>query len=156
MDFIYLGKSEDGFEYALVIKDDASKFVWLLLAKAADSIFVADALLLCFATFGVCHHWVTDQGTHFKNQVIEDLQRVLGANHHFTTARCPWANGTVERVMREVLRCARVLFSEWKLSSDKWDKVLSLIQMVLTHQAPYRVNSAIRFNLIFLKAELTR
>ncbi|OWZ04248.1 Chromodomain protein [Phytophthora megakarya] len=58
-----------------------------------------------FATFGVCLAWVSDQGTHFKNEVIKALQHALGAHHHFTTARCPWANGTVEVVMREALRC---------------------------------------------------
>ncbi|OWZ22641.1 Chromodomain protein [Phytophthora megakarya] len=57
-----------------------------------------------FAAFGVCLSWVSDQGTHFKNEVIQSLQHALGAHHHFTTARCPCANGTVEVVMREALR----------------------------------------------------
>jgi transposase InsO family protein len=136
-DYVYMGKSDDGYEYLLVIKDDASKFVWLLPAKSADSGFVADSLIQWFASFGVCHYWVSDQGTHFKNQLIEDLQRVLGANHHFTTARCPWANGTVERAMREVLRCARVLLSEWQMSTTQWNKVSSVIQMVM-NQSPLK------------------
>jgi hypothetical protein len=40
---------------------------------------------------------VTDQGSHFKNTVIADLQHQLEAKHHFTTARCPWANGRGKR-----------------------------------------------------------
>ncbi|OWZ18144.1 Retrotransposon protein [Phytophthora megakarya] len=43
------------------------------------------------------------QGPHFKNAVIETLTRSLGAQHHFVTAYCPWANGTVEVVSRLLL-----------------------------------------------------
>ncbi|OWZ08682.1 Gag-pol Polyprotein [Phytophthora megakarya] len=57
-------------------------------------------------THPMCRSWVSDQGTHFKNKVIEALQHAIGGHHHFTTARCPWANGTVEVVNREVLRCS--------------------------------------------------
>jgi transposase InsO family protein len=89
MDFISMGPSREGFEYVLVIKDDVSKFVWLLPAKNADSTTVADGLLQWFASFGVCTTRVSDQGSHFLNKTIQDMQRVLGARHHFTTARCP-------------------------------------------------------------------
>jgi hypothetical protein len=82
-DYIYMGESEDGYEYILVLKDDASKFLWMLPAKAADSGFVADSLLQWFASFGVCHSWVSDQGTHFKNQVIGDLNPFANKSVHF-------------------------------------------------------------------------
>ncbi|OWZ24452.1 Retrotransposon protein [Phytophthora megakarya] len=72
--------------------------------------------------------WVSDQGTHFKNRVIEALKHLLGAHHHFTTARCPWSNGTIEVVTREVLRCARSLLSEWSLATTEWTLVIKIIQ----------------------------
>jgi hypothetical protein len=65
--------------------------------------------------------------------VIEALQHALGAHHHFTTARCPWANGTVEVVMREVLRCCRALLSEWRMQPREWPRVIKVVQMVLNH-----------------------
>ncbi|OWZ13084.1 Retrotransposon protein [Phytophthora megakarya] len=34
------------------------------------------------------------EGAHVKNAVIDTLACVLGAQHHFVTAYCPWANGT--------------------------------------------------------------
>ena len=123
-DFLYMGPSEQGEENVLVIKDDASKFVWLFPTKTTTANDTLNCLLEWFAVFGVSKNWVTDQGTHFKNEVIKGVQHAMGAHHHFTTARCPWANGTVEVVNREVLRCVRALLSEW---------VIKLVQMVLNH-----------------------
>jgi hypothetical protein len=45
---------------------------------------------------------------------VKGLQDALRADHHFTTAYTPWANGTVERVGREVLRATRALLSEYR------------------------------------------
>ncbi|ETO81712.1 hypothetical protein F444_04040 [Phytophthora nicotianae P1976] len=57
----------------------------------------------------------------------------MGSHHHFTTARCPWANGTVEVVNREILRCCRALLSEWRLQPTDWLRVIKIVQMVLNH-----------------------
>lgn len=134
-DYLFMGKSDSDLTYVLVIKDDASKFVWLLPCDAANAENTYNHLIDWFASFGVCRTWVSDQGTHFKNKVIEALQHALGAHHHFTTARCPWANGTVEVVMREVLRCCRALLSEWRLPPRDWPRVIKVVQMIL-NQSP--------------------
>ncbi|KAF0739334.1 hypothetical protein Ae201684_004903 [Aphanomyces euteiches] len=113
-DFLSMGKSNTNDRYLLVIKCDTSKLVWLFPTPEATATFVKHCLLQSFAVFGICYDWVSDQGTHFKNQVIAELQHSLGEHHHFTTARCPWANGTVEVVMRQILRLFRSCLSEWK------------------------------------------
>jgi hypothetical protein len=130
-DFLYMGESKSGETYLLVVKDDASKLVWLFPTKDATAVFVKQCLLQWFAVFGVCYEWVSDQGTHFKNQVIAELQHVLGAHHHFTTARCPWANGTVEIVMRHVLRLFRSCLSEWRMATNQWVEAHQVIMLVL-------------------------
>ncbi|GMF45200.1 unnamed protein product [Phytophthora fragariaefolia] len=126
-DYLHLGKASTGEEYVLVLKDDASHFVWLISCAVATADTTYVALIDCFASFGVCHTWVSDQGIHFKNRVIEALEHLLGAHHRFTTARYPWANGTVEVVMREVLRCARVLLSEWRMATTEWPRTIKLV-----------------------------
>ncbi|ETO66354.1 hypothetical protein F444_16481 [Phytophthora nicotianae P1976] len=132
-DYLYMGKSDSDLQYVLVIKDDASKFVWLMPTDAATADNTFDFLMDWFACFGVCRFWVSDQGTHFKNKVIEDMQHAMGSHHHFTTARCPWANGTVEVVNREILRCCRALLFEWRLQPTDWPRVIKIVQMVLNH-----------------------
>ncbi|KAF4128260.1 Integrase core domain [Phytophthora infestans] len=128
-----MGASKGDDKYILVIKDDASKFVWFLAVPDATAEMTYSCLMEWFATFGVCSTWVSDQGTHFKKEVIKSLQHVLGAHHHFTTARCPWANGTVDVVMREALRCFCSLLSEWKMSPKEWPCLTKVVQLVLSH-----------------------
>lgn len=70
-------------------------------------------------------------GAHFRNQVVERLQRALGAHHHFTTFYTPWANGTVEVVNREVLKSVKALLSERRLHVRDWPAVLPVVQAAL-------------------------
>ncbi|GMF32353.1 unnamed protein product [Phytophthora fragariaefolia] len=134
-DYVSMGSATSGDEYVLVVKDDASHYVWLIPTVAATADLTIDALLDWFAAFGICRAWVSDQGTHFKNLVIAALQWALGAHHHLQTPRCPWANGIVEVVMRDVLRCVRSLGSEWRLPEAERPKVLKIVQLVL-NQSP--------------------
>jgi hypothetical protein len=78
--------------------------------------------------FGVCYEWVSNQGTHFKNQVMAELQHVLGAHHHFTTARCPWANSIV---MHHLLCLFRSCRSEWRMATNQWVETRLVIMLVL-------------------------
>jgi hypothetical protein len=119
--------------YILVMKDDASKYLLLHPTKTATPLGTVNGLLSWFALFGVVHHWVSDQGTHFRNEVVAELKHRLGAQHQFTTAQCPWANGTVENAMKQLLPLFRVLLSEWRLSKDRWMDLVPLVQMAYNH-----------------------
>lgn len=85
-DYLFMGASKGDDKYILGIKDDASRFVWFFAVPDATAETTYSCLMEWFATFGVCSTWVSDQGTHFKNEVIKSLQHGLGAHHHFTTA----------------------------------------------------------------------
>jgi hypothetical protein len=66
-----------------------------------------------------------------RNQVMLDVQKQLGTNHHFTTVYSPWANGTVEAVCKQAIRAARAMLSEMPLAPEEWPCVLPAIQAVL-------------------------
>ena len=100
---------------------------------------IKPTLMDWFATFGVCHTWVSDQGSHFKNEVIEALKRQLGAHHHFTTAYAPWSNGTVEVMNRLLVRLLRGLCSELKLKPTEWDSLLPMVMSALNHMPADRL-----------------
>eukprot|EP00173_Palmaria_palmata_P000654 Plantae.Rhodophyta-Palmaria_palmata.ctg13165.p1 GENE.Plantae.Rhodophyta-Palmaria_palmata.ctg13165~~Plantae.Rhodophyta-Palmaria_palmata.ctg13165.p1 ORF type:complete len:337 (-),score=45.86 Plantae.Rhodophyta-Palmaria_palmata.ctg13165:285-1295(-) len=93
----------------------------------------ASALLRWFTAFGVASTWISDRGSHFKNSLMHSLNRLLHSQHHFTAPNSPHANGTVERVCREVLRCCRALLSEFRLKEQEWPQVLPIIQSVLNN-----------------------
>jgi hypothetical protein len=142
-DYLYMGPSAAGYKYLLIIKDDLSGYLWLVPSIAADTAATVDALSTWFAAFGIAAVWVSDQGSHFKNQVMESLRKSLRTQHHFTTAYTPWANGTVERACREVLRAARALLSEFRLPPDQWPDVARIIQSSLNNSpSPQRGNIA--------------
>ncbi|GMF43963.1 unnamed protein product [Phytophthora fragariaefolia] len=128
-DYLTLPEDENSHnKYVLVVKDDFRGFVELYARTCATS------LLAWSHRYGVVWQWVSDQGTPFKNQVVHELAMKLGANHHFTTAYCPWANGTVEVVNRLLLKCIRAVLSERRLSPSKWETVLGMVQAALNQQ----------------------
>lgn len=55
--------------------------------------------------------------------------------HSFTSAYCHWANGTVERLCREVLRIAEAFLSELRLSEGQWSTIEKGIQKAV-NQSP--------------------
>ena len=122
-------------QYVLVIKDDASKYVWFPSTKSADSLDAVDGLFAWFAAFSISRRWVSDQGTNSKCVIIAELQRALGAVHRFTTPHCHWANGSIECVMRHLLKCTRALLSEWRLPPHDWERILPIVQLVLNNSS---------------------
>ena len=133
IDFLYMGQGTNDKNYCLILKDDFSSYVWLFPCTSADADAAAEAILSWIASFGAVEWFISDQGSHFKNKLIAQITTELEARHHFTTAYTPWANGTVERVCREVLRAAKALCSEWKLSPKDWPAVIESIQSIINN-----------------------
>lgn len=123
-DFCYMMEASDDKKYELILKDDFSGYVRLVPAEAANAETVADALIDWFSTFGVVTRWVSDRGTHFKNELIRILCASTKSSHHFTLAYCPWSNGTVEVVCRELLRATKAILSELQLPHKTWPSVI--------------------------------
>ena len=48
-------------------------------------------------------------------------------------AYSPWANGSIDRVCREVLRACRALLSEFPLAPPDWPAVTECVQSILNH-----------------------
>jgi IS30 family transposase len=65
---------------------------------------------------------------------VKGVRRVWGAQHHFVTAYCPWANGTVEVVNRMLLRVLKSMSSEKKLKPSQWTLLVKQVQAALNLQ----------------------
>ena len=111
--------------------------MWLWPTAVPTSEAAGEAIATWVSTFGVFDWLVTDQRTHFTSALINDLIAETRAQHHFTTAYCPWANGTVERVCQEVLRTTTALLHEMRPAPTDWPSVLECVQSVLI-QSPLR------------------
>jgi hypothetical protein len=132
-DYLYIQESVDGFQYLLVIKDKFSGYTMLIPSKEADSSTAVVALLMWDSLFGVSGQtWVSDQGSHFKNRLVKAMSDALMLKeHHFTTAYCPWSNGSVERLNRTVLVIIRKLLSENHIPDIEWSRVVHLLMKII-------------------------
>lgn len=74
-DFCFIGKSSSGPSYVLIIKDDFSSYVWLYPCESVDAETGADALIDLCAAFGIIKQWISDQGSHFKNEIVSMLRK---------------------------------------------------------------------------------
>lgn len=142
-DYYYVRASTDstgdteseGYVYVLVLRDEFSKYTWLVPARKADAKTTAKALIDWFAAFGIVRKWTSDRGSHFMNAVVQEVSKVLGTEHHFTTPYAPWANGGVERANKELREVMTALMTELLLDEDRWHVMLPVVQHIL-NQAP--------------------
>lgn len=87
-------------KYILVMKDDLSGYVWLHRYAESNAKNVAEYFLLWFSGFGIPRVWISEQGSHFKNNLVKNISTALKVNHNFTLPYTPCSNGSVEVVCR--------------------------------------------------------
>lgn len=66
--------SSDGINYVLVVNDDLSGYRFLRPTSEADSETTKNVLVAWFTAFGVSHIYISNQGGHFKNLLIEEIR----------------------------------------------------------------------------------
>jgi hypothetical protein len=94
---------------------------------------VDDAVVQWYSRFRVPLMHVSDQGSHFKDKVIKEFNRILQINHHMTTTFSLWGKGAVEKVKNDIQKLLRSFLSEWPMESSQWPLLLPVIQSVLNH-----------------------
>eukprot|EP00918_Siedleckia_nematoides_P066947 GHVU01145615.1.p1 GENE.GHVU01145615.1~~GHVU01145615.1.p1 ORF type:complete len:3547 (+),score=395.68 GHVU01145615.1:1301-10642(+) len=153
MDFVQMDAGVEGENYILCLKDDLTSFGRLLVSQSATAAFVHDQLCEWIRAYGPPAWIVSDTGSHFKNDVVEKTTATFGGRHHFTTAYCPWANGTVENFVGLVVRVCRTLRSTQpdKRNGD-WKDFVPLIEARL-NDTPMN-NSTFTPRMVFLNHHL--
>ena len=141
-------KDIETWQKLLVMVDDASMFLGLHGAHEATADETVDGLEAWGAYFGIPSTWVTDGGSHFNNTVIDELKRRYGAVHHIVVAYSPWANGTVENMMRKLLKVFRVLLAEFRMEEKEWPSLVKMVQSVLNHSPSARLDGETPFRVM--------
>jgi transposase InsO family protein len=67
----------------------------------------------------------SDNGTEFKNILIEEFLDEEGTKHEFLTSYTPQQNGIVERNNRTLINMARTMLDEYKTSDLFWCDVVN-------------------------------
>jgi hypothetical protein len=132
-DFVALGDSFAGDKYLLVLKDEATHFCELLPCVSPTSMVAVEAILAWHSRYGIPPLWISDQGSHFKNQVVDDVCRRMKSRQEFTVAYSPWLNGSIERLNRDLLQVLRVFCLEYRVDTHDWSYSVPMLQANLNH-----------------------
>ena len=131
-DFLSLYKKAD-YPYALVLKDDFSNFVRIIPCTNCTAMEAARGITEWVSTFGHPLTLISDNGSHFRNSLLEELKQVWGVAHKFHHSYTPWANGTVEIANRDLLKVLRPLRTELRVPSEQWHTLVPLLQSALNN-----------------------
>ncbi|GJU94144.1 putative ribonuclease H-like domain-containing protein, partial [Tanacetum coccineum] len=67
----------------------------------------------------------SDNGTEFKNKVMDDFCREKGIRREYSVARTPQQNGVAERRNRTLIEAARTMLADSKLPNTFWAEAVS-------------------------------
>ncbi|GJW02822.1 ribonuclease H-like domain-containing protein [Tanacetum coccineum] len=67
----------------------------------------------------------SDNGTEFKNKVMDDFCREKGIKREYSIARTPQQNGVAERRNRTLIEAARTMLADSKLPTTFWAEAIS-------------------------------
>ncbi|CAF1500829.1 unnamed protein product, partial [Rotaria sordida] len=85
-------------QYVLVITDYFTRYVTALALPNCTAELTAQTLFNeYFCKYGIPVTILSDQGPHFRNQLMDNIQKFIGYNHIYSTTYHPQTNGIVER-----------------------------------------------------------
>jgi hypothetical protein len=115
-------------KYCLLVTDDFSRFTWVFFLRTKDE------------TTGILKTFITedenqvdkkikiircDNGTEFKNRVMDDFCRDKGIKREFSVSRTPQQNGVAERRNRTLIEAARTMLADSKLPVTFWAEAVN-------------------------------
>lgn len=84
---------------------------------------------------------MSDGPTHFKNETLRLVSKHLKVSHHFTVVYCPWSNGAVLCLGRELIRVLQATFAELQMDQEELTDLIPIVQLVLNNShLPQRGN----------------
>lgn len=102
IDLAQFTPSTEGYVYCLLCVDVFTGFIMLKPLKNKSASTIANELWQIFSVIGVPKILQSDNGTEFKNEILNALTNLLGIPHRFISEYNPRADGKVERAVRTV------------------------------------------------------
>jgi hypothetical protein len=121
---------DDSKKYILVIIDAFSRFVMLRAISSTTAITALEGLIEWIGFFGIPSEIVSDNGTQFANELVDNLLELLATENTKIQAYSKEENSIVERANKEVNRHLRAFAYERK-DKKSWHKYLPLVQRIL-------------------------
>ncbi|GKC31700.1 putative ribonuclease H-like domain-containing protein [Tanacetum coccineum] len=115
-------------KYFLVVTDDYSRFTWVFFLASKDETseilknFIKEIENLVDKKVKIFR---SDNGTEFKNKVMDDFYREKGIKREYSVARTPQQNGVAERRNKTLIEAARTMLADFKLHTIFWAEAVS-------------------------------
>ena len=117
-------KSKSGNEYILIITDHFSKYVELFALRNTQAKTVAKHLIDFICRHGIPDDILTDQGTNYQSELLDEVYRVLDIHRKRTAAYHPQSDGISERHVQHFKNGIRTYLKE---DPQEWDKHLNTL-----------------------------
>ncbi|GJZ58630.1 putative ribonuclease H-like domain-containing protein [Tanacetum coccineum] len=134
-----------------VITDDFSRFSWIFFLATKDE---TSRILKTFITKieNQLDHKVkvirSDNGTEFKNSVMNQFCEMKGIKREFSVARTPQQNGVAERRNRTLIEAARTMLVDSKLPTTFWAEAVNTACYVLNRVLVIKPHNKTPYELI--------
>ncbi|GJZ64916.1 putative ribonuclease H-like domain-containing protein [Tanacetum coccineum] len=142
-------------KYCLVVTDDYSRFSWVFFLRTKDETseilknFIKEIENLVDKKVKIIR---SDNGTKFKNHVMDEFCREKGIKREYSVARTPQQNGVAERKNMTLIEAARTMLADSKLPTTFWAEAVStacyfdkLLGYTTLEQESYRKNLTVGF-----------
>ncbi|KAM0002892.1 putative RNA-directed DNA polymerase [Helianthus debilis subsp. tardiflorus] len=117
-----------GDAYCLVVTDDYSRFSWVsfMAHKSETPGILKDLLTMLENLYSLKVKTIqSDNGTEFKNQVMDEFCTSKGILHEYSSRYTPQQNGVAERKNRTIIETARTMLVESELPIQFWGEAVS-------------------------------
>ena len=121
---------EYGNTAIIVIIDAFTRFVDMYAVPDMTARSAMRALMAHNKIFGQPHQIVSDNGTQYCCEIIDELLAIWGVEHLRTVAHSHEQNGIVERANKEVLRHLRALLFDQR-TLTKWSDNIPIVQRIM-------------------------
>ena len=115
-------RSASGCRYILTLVDYATRYPEAVALPSIDTERVAEALLDMFCRIGVPREMLSDLGTQFTSELMQEVSRLLSIRRLTTTPYHPMCNGLVESFNGQLKQMLKRLCAE---RPKDWDKYLN-------------------------------
>ena len=134
-------------QYVLIITNYLIRHVTAIALPNSTAETTAQALFNeYFCKYGVSAVILSDQGLHFRNQLMENITRLIGYNHIYTTSYHPQSNGLVERFNATFVPQISKLQDLQDTQDSNWDEYLQAVVFAyntgihkITRYSPYKL-----------------
>ncbi|GJR58728.1 putative ribonuclease H-like domain-containing protein [Tanacetum coccineum] len=137
--------------YCLVVTNDFSRFSWVFFLATKDE---TSGILTTFITEikNQLDYKVKvircDNGTEFKNSVMNLFCKMKGIKGEFSVARTPQQNGVAERRNRTLIKDARTMLVDFKLPTTFWAEAVNTACYVLNRVLVIKPHNKTPYELI--------